>query len=136
MGIVTKNAIMLVDFAIEEMRRGTARMEAIVDAGRKRARPIVMTTIAMVGGMLPAALSPGSGGEFRAPMAVAVIGGLLSSTLLSLVFVPAVFAVMDDIGRLAWRVFSRFVGPTEEEPAAGPPALAPGAVQRLPAAAE
>jgi hypothetical protein len=60
----------------------------------------------------------------------------LSSTLLSLVFVPAVFAVMDDIGRLAWRVFSRFVGPTEEEPAAGPPALAPGAVQRLPAAAE
>src|SRR5262249_37575192 len=106
MGIVTKNAIMLVDFAIEEMRRGTERMEAIVDAGRKRARPIVMTTIAMVGGMMPAAIGAGSGGEFRAPMAVAVIGGLISSTVLSLVFVPAVFAVMDDIGRLAWRFFS------------------------------
>jgi multidrug efflux pump subunit AcrB len=136
MGIVTKNAIMLVDFAIEEMRRGTARTEAIVDAGRKRARPIVMTTIAMVGGMLPAAISPGSGGEFRAPMAIAVIGGLLSSTLLSLVFVPAVFAVMDDIGRLAWRLFSRFVGPSEDEPAAGPPALAKVAARTLPAAAE
>ena len=80
MGIVTKNAIMLVDFAIEEMRRGVPRTEAIVDAGRKRARPIVMTTIAMIGGMLPSALGTGSGGEFRAPMAIAVIGGLLSST--------------------------------------------------------
>ena len=99
MGIVTKNAIMLVDFAIEEMRRGAPRTEAIVDAGRKRARPIVMTTIAMVGGMLPSAIAAGSGGEFRAPMAIAVIGGLISSTVLSLVFVPAVFAVMDDIGQ-------------------------------------
>ena len=100
MGIVTKNAIMLVDFAVEEMQRGVPRTEAIVDAGRKRARPIVMTTIAMIGGMLPSALGVGSGGEFRAPMAIAVIGGLMSSTLLSLVFVPAVFAVMDDIGHV------------------------------------
>ena len=100
MGIVTKNAIMLVDFAVEEMRQGVPRTEAIVDAGRKRARPIVMTTIAMIGGMLPSALGTGSGGEFRAPMAIAVIGGLMSSTVLSLVFVPAVFAVMDDIGQL------------------------------------
>jgi multidrug efflux pump subunit AcrB len=114
MGIVTKNAIMLVDFAIEEMARGVPRTEAIVDAGRKRARPIVMTTIAMVGGMLPSALAVGSGGEFRAPMAVAVIGGLISSTLLSLVFVPAVFVLMDDIGRGLWRVFSRFVGKADE----------------------
>jgi len=137
MGIVTKNAIMLVDFAIEAMRRGTERTEAIVDAGRKRARPIVMTTIAMVAGMLPAAISVGSGGEFRAPMAIAVIGGLISSTVLSLVFVPAVFAVMDDIGRLAWRLFSRFVGPTEEEPAvASPPALAKAELRSLPVAAE
>ena len=97
MGIVTKNAIMLVDFAIEEMKRGMPRTEAIVDAGRKRARPIIMTTIAMIGGMLPSAYGVGSGGEFRSPMAIAVIGGLMSSTLLSLVFVPAVFAVMDDI---------------------------------------
>ena len=76
------------------------RYEAIVDAGRKRARPIVMTTIAMVGGMLPSALGAGSGGEFRAPMAVAVIGGLISSTVLSLVFVPAVFVAMDDFAQL------------------------------------
>jgi len=141
MGIVTKNAIMLVDFAIESMHRGTPRTEAIVDAGRKRARPIVMTTIAMVAGMLPAAVGLDSGGEFRAPMSIAVIGGLLSSTLLSLVFVPAVFAVMDDIGRLVWHVFSRFVGPTEEdvEPAAGAaPAMAMvrAEARSLPTAAE
>ena len=117
MGIVTKNAIMLVDFAIEEMRRGVSRTEAIVDAGRKRARPIVMTTIAMIGGMLPSAIGVGSGGEFRAPMSIAVIGGLISSTLLSLVFVPAVFTVMDDIAKTIWRGFARFVGPTDETPA-------------------
>ncbi len=114
MGIVTKNAIMLVDFTVEQMAKGMARSEAIVDAGRKRARPIVMTTIAMVGGMLPAALNSGSGGEFRVPMAIAVIGGLISSTVLSLVFVPAVFAVMDDVGKFIWRIFGRFVGPTDE----------------------
>jgi multidrug efflux pump subunit AcrB len=137
MGIVTKNAIMLVDFAIEEMRRGTTRTDAIVDAGRKRARPIVMTTIAMVAGMMPAAIGLDSGGEFRAPMSIAVIGGLLSSTLLSLVFVPAVFAVMDDIGQLAWRLFSRFVGPTEEEATEVPSAVvAQAEIRPLPAAAE
>ena len=114
MGIVTKNAIMLVDFAVEEIRRGIPRAEAIVDAGRKRARPIVMTTIAMCGGMLPSALALDSGGEFRAPMAIAVIGGLISSTVLSLVFVPAVFILMDDVGRLLWRIFGRFVGPKDE----------------------
>jgi multidrug efflux pump subunit AcrB len=114
MGIVTKNAIMLVDFAVESVARGVPRAEAIVDAGRKRARPIVMTTIAMVGGMLPAAVGLDSGGEFRAPMAVAVIGGLISSTVLSLVFVPALFVLMDDIARGLWWLFSRFVGPGEE----------------------
>jgi hydrophobe/amphiphile efflux-1 (HAE1) family protein len=129
MGIVTKNAIMLVDFAIEEMARGVPRTEAIIDAGRKRARPIIMTTIAMVGGMVPAALAVGSGGEFRSPMAVAVIGGLISSTLLSLVFVPAVFAVMDDFGSLTWRLFSRFVGAVDEPPQGSPHSVqaAPGA---------
>jgi hydrophobe/amphiphile efflux-1 (HAE1) family protein len=121
MGIVTKNAIMLVDFAVEQMAQGMSRFDAIVDAGRKRARPIVMTTIAMVGGMIPAAINAGSGGEFRVPMAVAVIGGLLSSTVLSLVFVPAVFAVMDDVGSFVWRIFGRFVGPSEEPNQATPP---------------
>jgi multidrug efflux pump subunit AcrB len=96
MGIVTKNAIMLVDFAIEEVKQGIPRKEAIIDAGRKRARPIVMTTIAMSAGMVPAALALGDGGEFRAPMAIAVIGGLLVSTFLSLIFVPSFFTIMDD----------------------------------------
>lgn len=114
MGIVTKNAIMLVDFAVEQMKKGMPRDEAIVDAGRKRARPIVMTTIAMCGGMLPAALAVGSGGEFRSPMAIAVIGGLISSTVLSLVFVPAVFALLDDLGERTWRLFARFIGQVDE----------------------
>jgi hydrophobe/amphiphile efflux-1 (HAE1) family protein len=114
MGIVTKNAIMLVDFAVEQIAHGVPRNEAIVDAGRKRARPIVMTTIAMVGGMLPSAMGLDSGGEFRAPMAIAVIGGLISSTLLSLVFVPAVFALMDDISGGLWRLFARYVGKADE----------------------
>jgi hydrophobe/amphiphile efflux-1 (HAE1) family protein len=116
MGIVTKNAIMLVDFAIEEMEKGVDRLEAIVDAGRKRARPIVMTTIAMAAGMLPSAYGVGDGGEFRSPMAIAVIGGLIVSTGLSLVFVPAVFLVMDDLSRLGARLFARFIGATDEPP--------------------
>ncbi len=110
MGIVTKNAIMLVDFALEEIGRGVPRLEALVEAGRKRARPIVMTTIAMAAGMAPSALGLGDGGGFRSPMAIAVIGGLIMSTMLSLVFVPAVFTVLDDFGRLMWRLFSRLVG--------------------------
>lgn len=114
MGIVTKNAIMLVDFAVERVAQGVERIEAVIDAGRKRARPIVMTTLAMVAGMVPSALALGDGGEFRSPMALAVIGGLLVSTVLSLVFVPSFFTVMDDIGWMLWRVFGRFVGPTDE----------------------
>jgi hydrophobe/amphiphile efflux-1 (HAE1) family protein len=103
MGIVTKNAIMLVEFAVESIREGKPRDEAIIDAGMKRARPIVMTTIAMAAGMMPSALAFGAGGEFRSPMALAVIGGLVFSTVLSLVFVPAMFMMMDDIGSLMWR---------------------------------
>ena len=114
MGIVTKNAIMLVDFAVEKMKEGMERNEAIIDAGRKRARPIVMTTLAMVAGMIPSAYALGDGGEFRAPMAIAVIGGLLVSTILSLVFVPSFFTVMDDVGRLLSWTFGRFIGATDE----------------------
>ena len=114
MGIVTKNAIMLVDFAVEAMHSGVERTAAIIDAGQKRARPIVMTTIAMVAGMAPSALAFGAGGEFRSPMAIAVIGGLLVSTLLSLLFVPALFTIMDDLGRLSWRIFGRFLGGPDE----------------------
>src|SRR5438874_9602040 len=104
MGIVTKNAIMLVEFAVESMREGKSREEAIIDAGMKRARPIVMTTIAMAAGMIPSALAFGSGGDFRSPMALSVIGGLVFSPVLPLVFVPARFRLMDDPGALIWRV--------------------------------
>jgi hydrophobe/amphiphile efflux-1 (HAE1) family protein len=114
MGIVTKNAILLVDFAVEEIARGTDRITALIEAGRKRARPIIMTTIAMVAGMVPAALALGDGGEFRAPMAIAVIGGLIVSTGLSLVFVPSFFTVMDDLGWVVGRVFAPLIGPTDE----------------------
>jgi HAE1 family hydrophobic/amphiphilic exporter-1 len=106
-GIVTKNAIMLVDFAIEARARGTPRRQAITEAGSKRARPIVMTTVAMVAGMIPSALGIGDGGEFRAPMAIGVIGGLVVSTLLSLVFVPSFYTVMDDLSGLARRIGRR-----------------------------
>ena len=114
MGVVTKNAIMLVDFAVEEMEKGVDRATAIIDAGRKRARPIVMTTIAMAAGMVPSAMALGIGGEFRAPMAIAVIGGLIVSTGLSLIFVPAIFVLVDDLSRLFVRVFGRFIGAVDE----------------------
>jgi hydrophobe/amphiphile efflux-1 (HAE1) family protein len=99
MGIVAKNSILLVDFAIEEMRAGKPRLTAILEAGHKRARPIVMTTVAMIAGMLPVAAGWGGDSDFRSPMATAVIGGLAASTLLTLVIVPAVFTVFDDIER-------------------------------------
>jgi len=117
MGIVTKNAILLVDFAIEMRKRGLSRFEAMVEAGRKRARPIVMTSIAMSAGMLPSALGVGEGGSFRAPMATAVIGGIVASTVLSLVIVPSFFLIMDDLQRAARWLFGRMIGPREEEPA-------------------
>ncbi len=101
MGIVAKNSILLVDMAIEEMRAGKSRLQAIVEAGHKRARPIVMTTVAMVAGMLPVASGLGEASDFRQPMAIAVIGGLITSTLLTLVIVPAVFTFFDDIERWA-----------------------------------
>ena len=115
MGIVTKNAILLVDFAVELIRTGRDRVEAMIEAGQKRARPIVMTSIAMSAGMLPSALGVGEGGSFRAPMAIAVIGGIIVSTVLSLVVVPSFFLIMDDLSRLLSWIFSRFIGPKEEE---------------------
>jgi multidrug efflux pump subunit AcrB len=126
MGIVTKNAIMLVEFAVEAIREGKPREVAIIDAGMKRARPIVMTTVAMVAGMMPSALAFGAGGEFRSPMALAIIGGLIFSTALSLLFVPAMFMMMDDVGQLAWR-FGRklLVSSGEEDPQNGQPPAVP-----------
>lgn len=120
MGVVSKNAILIVDFAIEMRRRGMTRAQAVIEAGHKRARPIVMTSIAMSAGMLPSALGVGEGGAFRSPMATAVIGGIIVSTVLSLVVVPAVYLMMDDLQWLITRLFSRMVGPKEEEPEAPP----------------
>jgi multidrug efflux pump subunit AcrB len=94
-GIVGKNSILLVDFIVEARRAGAERLQAILDAGRDRMRPIVMTTLAMAGGMLPAALGWGNDDGFRAPMAIAVIGGLITSTVLSLVFVPLIYQLID-----------------------------------------
>lgn len=97
LGIVAKNSILLVDFAIEEIGHGVPKMAAILDAGHKRAQPILMTTIAMVAGMLPTALSFSGDGAWRQPMAVTVIGGLTLSTLLTLLIVPAAFSIAIDI---------------------------------------
>jgi hydrophobe/amphiphile efflux-1 (HAE1) family protein len=107
MGIVAKNSILLVDFAIEEMRAGKDRLTAILEAAHKRARPIVMTTVAMIAGMLPVAIGLGGDTSFRQPMAVAVIGGLLTSTALTLVIVPAVFTIIDDVERWLAPKFGR-----------------------------
>ena len=115
MGIVTKNAILLVDFGIEMMHHGMDRTLAMIEAGRKRARPIVMTSIAMSAGMLPSALGVGEGGSFRAPMAIAVIGGIIVSTVLSLVVVPSFFLIMDDLSRLLAWAFGRFIGKKDQE---------------------
>lgn len=104
MGIVTKNSILLVDYAILARRRGLERFEALVDACHKRSRPIVMTTIAMGAGMMPLALGYSADPSFRSPMAVAVIGGLITSTLLSLLVVPAIFTYIDDAKHLMSRL--------------------------------
>jgi multidrug efflux pump subunit AcrB len=107
LGIVAKNSILLVDFAIEEMDHGVSKMEALLDAGRKRAQPIVMTTVAMVAGMVPTALSLSGDGAWRAPMGVVVIGGLILSTLLTLLIVPAGFSLADSGEKRLGRFFSR-----------------------------
>jgi HAE1 family hydrophobic/amphiphilic exporter-1 len=100
MGLVTKNAILLVDHANQRREEGLGREEALIVAGEVRLRPIMMTTLAMIGGMLPLALALGEGSEFRSPMARAVIGGLISSTLLTLIVVPVVYTYLDGLG--AW----------------------------------
>jgi hydrophobic/amphiphilic exporter-1 (mainly G- bacteria), HAE1 family len=105
MGLVTKNAILLVDNANERRRNGANRTDALVDAGAVRLRPILMTTMAMIAGMLPVAIALGEGGEFRAPMARAVIGGLITSTMLTLVVVPVAYTYFDGLGSRVKRWF-------------------------------
>ncbi len=101
LGIVAKNSILLIDFAIEEMEHGVPKREAIIDAGHKRAQPIVMTTVAMVAGMVPTALSLSGDGAWRAPMGMVVIGGLILSTVLTLVLIPAGFSLADGFEKRA-----------------------------------
>jgi multidrug efflux pump subunit AcrB len=108
MGIATKNSILLVDYVIIARRdHGLARWDAVLDACRKRARPIVMTTIAMGAGMMPIALGIGVDPSFRSPMAIVVIGGLITSTFLSLLVVPVVFTYVDDAVQRVRRLFGR-----------------------------
>jgi multidrug efflux pump subunit AcrB len=97
MGIAVKNSILLVDYAIIAEQRGLARREAILDACRKRARPIIMTSIAMGAGMLPVAMGLTGNSSFRAPMGIAVIGGLVTSTVLSLLVVPATYSAIAEL---------------------------------------
>jgi HAE1 family hydrophobic/amphiphilic exporter-1 len=103
MGLVTKNGILLIDFTNHQREQGMTRLDALLSAARIRLRPIIMTTVAMIFGMLPLALGLGEGAETRAPMARAVIGGLMTSTLLTLVVVPVVYTLLDDLGALVRR---------------------------------
>lgn len=107
MGLVTKNAILLIDFIKVAVEKGEERTHAIVMAGRTRLRPILMTTMAMVMGMMPLALGLGDGAEQRAPMAHAIIGGVITSTLLTLIVVPVVYTYLDDIKKLAKRALTK-----------------------------
>ncbi|MBB4252634.1 efflux RND transporter permease subunit [Rhizobium sp. BK008] len=115
MGVVTKNSILLIEYAIMSRRQGMPRFDALVDACHKRARPIIMTTIAMASGMLPVALSlTGGDSSFRQPMAIVVIGGVMMSTLLSLVVIPIIFTFVDDLNEALRRLVHR-TGPETAE---------------------
>jgi len=107
MGLVTKNGILLVDYTNVMRERGMTRFDALVKAGPTRLRPILMTTFAMIFGMIPVALALGEGAEFRAPMGQAVIGGLITSTLLTLFIVPVVYSILDDLGTFSFSGFFR-----------------------------
>ena len=120
LGLVTKNGILLVDFANQQRDKGKSRRDALLAAARTRLRPIIMTTVAMIFGMLPLALALGEGSEQRAPMGRAVIGGLITSTLLTLFVVPVVYTYLDDFGRWLAR---KWRGDTVD---VAPPAFAPG----------
>jgi multidrug efflux pump subunit AcrB len=119
-GIVAKNSILLIDFAVEMMNHGMPKNEAIWEAGHKRAQPIVMTTIAMVFGMLPTAVSITGDNSWRAPMGITVIGGLIFSTLLTLLLVPAYFSIAISIESRIGRLFHKFVGQDAHRTPSGP----------------
>lgn len=123
MGLVTKNAILLIDFVNLERRLGKARREAVLAAGRIRLRPILMTTLAMIFGMIPLALGLGEGGEQRSPMGQAVIGGVMASGLLTLVVVPVIYTYLDDLSGWSMRAWAtRFgkIATSQDNPAGNP----------------
>jgi HAE1 family hydrophobic/amphiphilic exporter-1 len=113
LGLAAKNSILLVEYAIERERAGSTQRQALIEACRERARPIIMTTLAMQAGMLPTALGLGAGAEFRQPMAIAVIGGLLTSTALSLVLVPVVYEFADDFEHWLTPKFKGLITPRD-----------------------
>ncbi len=115
MGLVTKNAILLVDFAVQLRGRGQSAKQAVENAGATRLRPILMTTAAMVFGMVPVAIGHGDGGETRAPMGMAVIGGLITSTILTLIVVPVGYTINDAISEWLWKMVRKFSPPRSEE---------------------
>jgi HAE1 family hydrophobic/amphiphilic exporter-1 len=120
MGIVAKNAILLIDFAKWARERGLELREALIDAGRIRLRPIIMTTFALIAGMIPVAIGHGEGADFRAPLGRAVIGGTLTSTLLTLLVIPTVYEILDDFRSWAMAKFRRRVTGGAAEPAPTP----------------
>ncbi|WP_257462735.1 efflux RND transporter permease subunit [Archangium lipolyticum] len=126
MGIVAKNAILLIDFAKWAHMRGKPMREALIEAGRIRLRPIMMTTLALIAGMVPVALGHGEGGDFRAPLGRAVIGGVITSTLLTLLVIPTVYEILHDWRTWALGKLKRKTGHREREPIHGPPQARPG----------
>ena len=138
MGLVTKNAILLIDYTNQLRREGMKKTDAILRAGPVRLRPILMTTLSTIAGMVPVAIGIGSGAESRAPMGTAIVGGLLTSTLLTLVVIPVVYSLMDDLSAFTRRLL--FGNPEAEKSTAAPtpkphyplePAAAPEAVTRI-----
>ncbi|WGM32207.1 efflux RND transporter permease subunit [Brevundimonas sp. NIBR11] len=123
MGIAAKNSILLVDYIVIAEQEGMSRLEAIMDAAHKRARPILMTTFAMGAGMIPVAVGWGADVEFRQPMAIAVVGGLISSTFLSLLFIPPIFTIVDDVsGFIRRRMGGMFASQHQTQPVEPAPA--------------
>ena len=124
MGIVAKNAILLIDFAKwARESRNVGRREALIEAGRTRLRPILMTTLALIAGMIPVALGYGEGADFRAPLGRAVIGGVIASTVLTLLVIPTVYEIFDEWREALMSRFGRRVEHPHTEPAPSP---APG----------
>jgi multidrug efflux pump subunit AcrB len=123
LGIVAKNSILLIDFALEEMQRGVDKTTAIIDAGHKRAQPIVMTTIAMAAGMIPTAIALSGDAAWRAPMGITVIGGLILSTVLTLLIIPAGFSLADDVEQWMAPKFKKFLTfkPGDDRPSSALP---------------